>query len=250
MLFLQSRASAGRPAGGDSLCMIGLLPLLNALFRPGRRGAAHTPSPGTDASGYYAYTALRDPDPSSSSRRSSRSTRLRRAVPAAVATLSKMSSSSKILRMVKKWQRSSGTKAAAAADRAYSSLHHHGDGGDGGRDDGGGKLPARGGDDDEAGGADVDGVVPDGCVEIYVGREKRRYVIDAAFLEREVIKRLIEKSNQKQEGFGGGGGGEAEQTAGLSIACEVVLFEHLLWLLKNGSWYDHETDDLADFYAC
>nr|CAD1827359.1 unnamed protein product [Ananas comosus var. bracteatus] len=35
------------------------------------------------------------------------------------------------------------------------------------------------------------------------------------------------------------------------VGCEVVLFEHLLWMLRNGDVHPELTpDDLVDFYAC
>lgn len=36
----------------------------------------------------------------------------------------------------------------------------------------------------------------------------------------------------------------------ISIACEVVLFEHLLWMLENADPQPESLDELVEFYAC
>ncbi|RYR20136.1 hypothetical protein Ahy_B03g065217 isoform A [Arachis hypogaea] len=34
------------------------------------------------------------------------------------------------------------------------------------------------------------------------------------------------------------------------VACEVVLFEHLLWMLENADPQPESLDELVDFYTC
>ncbi|KAG0502045.1 hypothetical protein HPP92_002117 [Vanilla planifolia] len=34
------------------------------------------------------------------------------------------------------------------------------------------------------------------------------------------------------------------------VGCEVVLFEHLLWMLENADPKPESLDELVDFYAC
>jgi len=78
--------------------------------------------------------------------------------------------------------------------------------------------------------------VPAGHRAVYVGKSKRRYVVSENHIKHPLLKVLIEKSHDSCE----------------IISCEVVLFEHLLWMLKNA---DPEAikseclEELAEFYA-
>ena len=36
----------------------------------------------------------------------------------------------------------------------------------------------------------------------------------------------------------------------INVACEVVLFEHLLWMLDNADPQPESLDELVEFYAC
>ena len=65
---------------------------------------------------------------------------------------------------------------------------------------------------------------PQGFMAVYVGTERRRFVIRADHLNHPLFRRLLEKT-EEEFGF--------EQKGGLWIACEVVLFEHLLWMMEN-----------------
>jgi len=67
--------------------------------------------------------------------------------------------------------------------------------------------------------------VPEGCLAVYVGPEKRRFVIQTGFLYKRVFRELLRKS-EEEYGFETGGG--------LRIACEAGLFEKLLWQLESG----------------
>ncbi|KAL2473209.1 SAUR-like auxin-responsive protein family [Forsythia ovata] len=55
---------------------------------------------------------------------------------------------------------------------------------------------------------------------IFVGSTRKRYVISSKYLNHPIFNALIEKSKQNQDGY-------------LSVKCEVVLFDHLLWMLDN-----------------
>ncbi|KAJ8427780.1 hypothetical protein Cgig2_021411 [Carnegiea gigantea] len=77
---------------------------------------------------------------------------------------------------------------------------------------------------------------------IYVGKTRRRYVIDSKYLTHPLLNALIEKSGQKSPGAGNM----------ISIKCEVVLFDHLLWMLENGDPSNLESeslDELAELYV-
>ncbi|GKV45333.1 hypothetical protein SLE2022_316120 [Rubroshorea leprosula] len=57
---------------------------------------------------------------------------------------------------------------------------------------------------------------------IYVGSTRKRYVINSKYLDHPLVNALIERSRQKH--------GEDDV---LVIKCEVVVFDHLLWMLEN-----------------
>lgn len=84
--------------------------------------------------------------------------------------------------------------------------------------------------------------VPEGHLVVYVGRERRRFIIDAHYLNNTLVRGLIEKSGEEC--------GPDRPADDLTIACEVVLFEHLLWLIGNDDPNTRQTevDELIDYY--
>lgn len=66
--------------------------------------------------------------------------------------------------------------------------------------------------------------VPEGSLVVYVGEQRRRFVIRAALLSHPVFKALLQKSAEEL-GY--------EHKGGLEIACEVGFFEHLLWMIES-----------------
>lgn len=74
---------------------------------------------------------------------------------------------------------------------------------------------------------------------VYVGKSRRRYLISAEVAEHPVFRELVERSSS---------GEESETT--VNVACEVVLFEHLLWMLENADPQPDSLDELVEFYAC
>ncbi|MCI01261.1 SAUR-like auxin-responsive family protein, partial [Trifolium medium] len=36
----------------------------------------------------------------------------------------------------------------------------------------------------------------------------------------------------------------------VNVACEVVLFEHMLWMLENSDPQPESLDELVDYYSC
>lgn len=73
---------------------------------------------------------------------------------------------------------------------------------------------------------------------IFVGKSRRRYVISSKYLNHPLLSALIDKSKQSP-------GGD------ISIMCEVVLFDHLLWMLENGdpNLNCDSFEELADLYV-
>lgn len=96
--------------------------------------------------------------------------------------------------------------------------------------------------------------VPAGHLAVYVGRERRRFVIDAHYLNNTLVRGLIEKSGDSYENnthnATAAAGATDRHPDGLTIACEVVLFEHLLWLIETNDpeAKQMEVDELLDFY--
>ncbi|KAL4589375.1 hypothetical protein LXL04_002281 [Taraxacum kok-saghyz] len=68
---------------------------------------------------------------------------------------------------------------------------------------------------------------------VYVGKSRRRYHISSEVAEHPVFQELVERS----------GDGE-------TVDCEVVLFEHLLWMLENADPQPDSLEELVDLYAC
>ncbi|ERM99411.1 auxin-induced protein 6B [Amborella trichopoda] len=63
-----------------------------------------------------------------------------------------------------------------------------------------------------------------GFIAVYVGQELRRYVIPVSYLNHSVFMALLQKA-EEEFGFTNNGG--------IKLPCEVAVFEHILWLLKN-----------------
>ncbi|KAI3714468.1 hypothetical protein L6452_21422 [Arctium lappa] len=70
------------------------------------------------------------------------------------------------------------------------------------------------------------------AVAVYVGKSRRRYHISSEVAQHPVLQELVERS----------GDGE-------TVECEVVLFEHLLWMLENADPQPDSLEELLDLYA-
>lgn len=126
--------------------------------------------------------------------------------------------------MIRRWHSSS---RIARAPPAAS----HGDDDDGAADarrgGGGGASSFHGADE-----------VPKGLHPVYVGKSRRRYLIAEELVGHPLFRTLVDRS----------GGGAAAGT--VVVGCEVVLFEHLLWMLENADPPPESLDELVDYYAC
>ncbi|KAL6496446.1 hypothetical protein OROGR_029704 [Orobanche gracilis] len=92
--------------------------------------------------------------------------------------------------------------------------------------------------------SDDDSFDSSGAVEdlrpVYVGKSRRRYLISSHVIDNPLFRELLGRRS-------GGGGEDAES---ITIGCEVVLFEHLLWMLDNADPRTESMSELAEFYAC
>jgi len=66
--------------------------------------------------------------------------------------------------------------------------------------------------------------VPAGSLPVYVGQERRRFVIPTRYLSNPIFRALLAKS---EEEFG------LRCDGGLRIACAPGVFEHFLWWLEG-----------------
>ncbi|GMH04125.1 hypothetical protein Nepgr_005964 [Nepenthes gracilis] len=71
---------------------------------------------------------------------------------------------------------------------------------------------------------------------VYVGKSRRQYLISSEVIQNPLFRELVGRSS-------------SDQFDGLSVGCEVVLFEHLLWMLDNADPQPESLDELVEFYV-
>ncbi|XP_071696391.1 auxin-responsive protein SAUR76 [Rutidosis leptorrhynchoides] len=78
--------------------------------------------------------------------------------------------------------------------------------------------------------------------QVFVGSARKRYVISSKYLTHPLINALIEKSKQNNDD-------DVEDVS--VINCEVVLFDHLLWMIETSDLNVTSDclDELADLYS-
>ncbi|XP_028760477.1 auxin-responsive protein SAUR77 [Neltuma alba] len=81
------------------------------------------------------------------------------------------------------------------------------------------------------------------CETIYVGSTRKRYVISSKYLKHPIMNALMDKSKTDQEGSHGRGI--------MVVNCEVVLFDHLLWMLEHADpkLGSESLEELAELYV-
>ncbi|KAJ1418777.1 Small auxin-up RNA [Sesbania bispinosa] len=75
---------------------------------------------------------------------------------------------------------------------------------------------------------------------VYVGKSRRLYRVSSDVVDHPVFRELVERSRDSDD----------QNDTVVNVACEVVLFEHLLWMLENADPQPESLDELVDFYAC
>ncbi|KAG8373869.1 hypothetical protein BUALT_Bualt11G0070200 [Buddleja alternifolia] len=76
---------------------------------------------------------------------------------------------------------------------------------------------------------------------VYVGKSRRRYLVTSEIMENPLFRELVERRR---------GGDDEEDDYSITVGCEVVMFEHLLWMLENADPQPESLDELVEFYAC
>ncbi|KAF6174299.1 hypothetical protein GIB67_040792 [Kingdonia uniflora] len=82
-----------------------------------------------------------------------------------------------------------------------------------------------------------DDKIPGGYHPVYVGRSRRRYLISSDVIVHPLVQELVDRS-----------GNDSDE---ITVGCEVVLFEHLLWMIENADPLPESSlDELAEYYVC
>jgi len=68
-----------------------------------------------------------------------------------------------------------------------------------------------------------DDEIPEGCLAVYVGEERKRFVIPTVYLSHPIFHMLLDKAHEEY-GF--------KQKEGLTVPCAVEIFEESLWLIE------------------
>lgn len=81
------------------------------------------------------------------------------------------------------------------------------------------------------------------CETIFVGSTRKRYIISKKYLNHPLLNALINKSKQIKK--------DSDESSVLVVNCEVVLFDHLLWMLENADpkFGSDSLEELAELYV-
>ncbi|XP_022955880.1 auxin-responsive protein SAUR50-like [Cucurbita pepo subsp. pepo] len=72
---------------------------------------------------------------------------------------------------------------------------------------------------------------------VFVGRSRRRYLLSSDVVQHPLFQEVVDKSSPNSD------------EEGVVVSCEVVLFEHLLWMLENADTQLGSADELVQFYT-
>ncbi|MED6185742.1 hypothetical protein PIB30_060042 [Stylosanthes scabra] len=76
---------------------------------------------------------------------------------------------------------------------------------------------------------------------VYVGKTWRRYWVSPDVVEHPLFRELVDRS---RESYDDNNLAVVEEDT-VHVACEVVLFEHLIWMLENADPQPDSLDELA-----
>ncbi|KMZ57613.1 SAUR-like auxin-responsive protein family [Zostera marina] len=87
---------------------------------------------------------------------------------------------------------------------------------------------------------------------VLVGKTRRKYMITSQVAYHPLFRILVQRSSLKLSGGQNVDCYSDQHTdkSEIVVCCEVVLFEHLLWMLENADTSSDSVDELVDFYAC
>ncbi|KAM1253458.1 hypothetical protein FF1_041447 [Malus domestica] len=80
----------------------------------------------------------------------------------------------------------------------------------------------------------TDEIISGDLCPVYVGKSRRRYLVASDVVNHPLLKEMADRSDHDT----------------INVACEVVLFEHLLWMLENADPQPESMDKLVEFYTC
>ncbi|XP_019174287.1 PREDICTED: uncharacterized protein LOC109169855 [Ipomoea nil] len=69
---------------------------------------------------------------------------------------------------------------------------------------------------------------------VYVGKSRRRYLVGSDIIDHPLFRELAERSGSYSD-------------ESIAVGCEVVLFEHLLWMLENADPQPESLDELVEY---
>ncbi|XP_021294819.1 uncharacterized protein LOC110424550 [Herrania umbratica] len=87
-----------------------------------------------------------------------------------------------------------------------------------------------------------DKAIPKDLHAVYVGKSRRRYLVGSEIICHPLLQELIDRSS--------GGDANDDDAGEVVVSCEVVLFEHLLWMLENDGAQLGSMEELVEFYTC
>ncbi|TQD83357.1 hypothetical protein C1H46_031067 [Malus baccata] len=79
----------------------------------------------------------------------------------------------------------------------------------------------------------TDGIISRDLRHVYMGKSRRCYLVASDVVNHPFLKKMADRSDHDT----------------INIACKVVLFEHLLWMLENVDPQLELMDELVEFYA-
>ncbi|CAJ2644706.1 auxin-responsive protein SAUR78-like [Trifolium pratense] len=77
---------------------------------------------------------------------------------------------------------------------------------------------------------------------VFVGKTRRRYLVNSEVVEHPLFRELVDRSRDSTD--------VNIDDDEVNVACEVVLFEHMLWMLENSDPQPESLDELVDYYSC
>ncbi|GAU39736.1 hypothetical protein TSUD_145040 [Trifolium subterraneum] len=78
--------------------------------------------------------------------------------------------------------------------------------------------------------------------QVFVGKTRRRYLVNSDVVGHPLFRELVDRSRDSTE--------VNNDDDEVNVACEVVLFEHMLWMLENSDPQPESLDELVDYYSC